>query len=132
MSTKKDARILGIRLEEADAVILAEIEETTTMTPVSVARAAIKAVILRWQATNNLVLPFHIVTSAELAKMNASPVNHEANRQTANIVDLPPQSTTSSENDIALLSDAKATGTDDLPAPKKVSYGSGKSRKKSS
>jgi hypothetical protein len=69
MSKKKDARILGIRLDESEALTLAEIETATTLTPVSIGRAAITAVIRRWKIDQELVLPFHIVTSAELATL---------------------------------------------------------------
>ena len=72
MSTPKNARILGIRLDAAEADILQQIEATTNITPVSLVRAALKAVLLRWQQHKELVVPFHLVTSSELAKMNAS------------------------------------------------------------
>lgn len=75
MSHKKNARILGIRLDETESKTLAEIEAATTFPPVSIARAAITAVIRRWQTTHELSLPFHIITTAELKKQTApSPV----------------------------------------------------------
>ena len=72
MSKNKDARILGIRLDEIETAILDEIEAATTLTPVAIARAAITGVIRRWKIDHELALPFHIVTTAEMALINTA------------------------------------------------------------
>jgi hypothetical protein len=73
MSKTKNARILGIRLDETETAILAEIEAATTLAPVAIARAAITAVIRRWKTTPELALPFFIVTAAEVALIHPKP-----------------------------------------------------------
>lgn len=73
MSIKKDARILGIRLDQSEVLALEEIEKATTLAPVSIARAAITAVIRRWNINHELVLPFHLVTTTEFNSMTSFP-----------------------------------------------------------
>lgn len=125
MSTK-NARVLGIRLDEEEARLLDEIEAKTTMPPVSIVRAAMKAVIGRWKQHKKLTIPFHLVDDTDLAKMNASTVTREA---TAGNVIIAPFQT---QEDIALLADAKATGTEDASPTTPANYRSGirKHRKK--
>lgn len=71
MSTK-NARTLGIRLDEKEASALQEIEDTIGLASVSTLRIALKAVIKRWQEKKRLVLPFHVLGDDEFAELKTS------------------------------------------------------------
>ena len=60
MSTK-NARILGIRLDEKDASRVAHFEKTTHIEGVSLARAALKAALHTFEQNGTLSLPLRIV-----------------------------------------------------------------------
>ena len=100
--SKKNARILGIRLDENEAASLQDIENCTGMAPVSIVRAATKAVIKRWNDKRQLVLPFHIVDDSKADRppktveksqpytVNAGPTSKAA-KTPINMIALPPQ-----------------------------------------
>lgn len=71
MSTK-NARTLGIRLDDKEASALQEINDTIGLAPVSALRIALKALIKRWQEKKRLVLPFHVLGDDEFAELKAS------------------------------------------------------------
>jgi len=86
MSTK-NARTLGIRLDETDAQRLAHFEATTQIEAVSLARAALKAALNTFDEHGTLTLPLYIVTQNP-----ASKPEFLAAQQPSNVVTLPPPS----------------------------------------
>lgn len=66
MSTK-NARILGIRLDSIDAERVKRFEDTTHIEGVSLARAALKAALARFEETGSLSLPLRVVEDAAQA-----------------------------------------------------------------
>jgi hypothetical protein len=57
----KNARTLGIRLDEHDASILQRYEMETTMEGVGLARAALKAALKFYEANGQITVPLKIV-----------------------------------------------------------------------
>lgn len=78
MSTK-NARTLGIRLDEKEATALQEIEDSTGLAPVSAVRIALKALIKRWQEKKRLILPFHVLGDDEFTDLQTKPQLHGLN-----------------------------------------------------
>lgn len=70
----KNARIVGIRLDEDDTRDLEEFEAATSIEGVSLARAALKAALKRWKETGKLSLPLRITDEHEEAKSKAPTV----------------------------------------------------------
>lgn len=70
----KNARIVGIRLDESDSRDLASFEAATSIEGVSLARAALKAALNRWKETGKLSLPLHITDEPAGGKSKAPTV----------------------------------------------------------
>ncbi|HCN76041.1 MAG TPA: hypothetical protein DIT13_02455 [Verrucomicrobiales bacterium] len=73
---KKDARILGIRLDEKDATRLQTIEDTLCITGVSLARAALKAALDHWETHGTITLPLEIRPKSAAFLLNEEPKNY--------------------------------------------------------
>lgn len=115
----KNARTLGIRLDQKDTDRLHKFEAETTIDGVSLARAALKAALAYYEEHGNISLPLYLTTScvkplAPTVKAGPTkqgkPTNiHDLNRQIA--ADLP-------------------AGNTDLAPPVRVRYPSGKTQAK--
>lgn len=58
--SKKNARILGIRLDQEDSDRLERFEKETTLEGVSLARAALKAALSYYEEHGKISLPLHM------------------------------------------------------------------------
>jgi hypothetical protein len=58
--SKKNARILGLRLDQEDTDRLERFEKETTLEGVSLARAALKAALSYYEQNGEISLPLHI------------------------------------------------------------------------
>jgi hypothetical protein len=68
MSTK-NARTLGIRLDETDATLLKRYEDETTMEGVGLARAALKAALRYYQAHGEITVPLQVVPTSKRTRI---------------------------------------------------------------
>ena len=112
MSIKKNARILGIRLDAIDDERITRFEKATHIEAVSLARAALKAALTRFEATGTLVLPLRI---ADASKDNEIPPRKPTNYHVLN-EDTPPLIVTTN-HDAALIKAVHDTAVAPEPEP---------------
>ena len=103
MSTLKNARTLGLRIDAADNEILRRFESETHIDGVSLLRAALKSALKRYKEKGSLTVPLHVVDDIDFKTLlrqklsDAAPATtvtalNEEN-QAPNIVSILPMST---------------------------------------
>jgi len=117
----KNARTLGIRLDQTDNSRLEKFERETTLDGVSLARAALKAALQFYEETGSISLPLYI------SDKNSKPQPQAAKSGPVKTAASPSNITPLPEQHIA----ADVAGNDDnLQARQKIVYSSGQKKKK--